>query len=124
MITSKKKFSVLLVLMLLLVACSTLVTDGYRTLAISNQTYDVTLFTMGDLYKAGKLTDAQRDKAIEIGRAYKIAHNGAVESLAKYEETNRDSDKVAYEAAAVLAAKRLSEFIAYCTPFLPKKEVK
>ena len=107
-------------LALFLCACVTFTTDAYRTLVVSQQSYDATLSAMGDLYREGKITEAQKDEAIKIGRAYKLAHNGAVASLAKYEETKQEADKNAYAQAASTASAALAKLIAYCRPFIEK----
>ncbi len=114
------KVGVLLVLVLALIACATFTRDAYRTLTVSYQAYDVTLSTMGDLYREGKITEAQKAKAIELGRAYKLGHNGAVVALAKYEESGGEANKQAYMLAAQDAAKALSALLAYCRPLIEK----
>jgi len=118
--TKVVRLGLVVFLVLAMAACATFVRDSYRTLVVSQQSYDVTLSSMGDLYKAGKITEAQKDKAIEIGKGYKIAHNGAVAALVKYEETNTEADKVVYVQAASVAAAELAKLLAYCQPFLTK----
>jgi hypothetical protein len=112
--------SILLLVVLALVACATFTRDAYRTLTVSQQTYDTTLSVMGDLYREGKVTEAQKAKAIELGRAYKLAHNGAVAALVRYEEQGGQANKDAYMGAAADAAKALSALLAYCRPLLEK----
>jgi len=112
--------SILLLVVLALVACATFTRDAYRTLTVSQQTYDTTLSVMGDLYREGKVTEAQKAKAIELGRAYKLAHNGAVTALVRYEEQGGQASKDAYMIAASDAAKALSALLAYCRPLIEK----
>lgn len=100
--------------------CSTFTRDAYRSLTVSQQTYDTALSVMGDLYREGKVTAEQRDKAIQLGRAYKTAHNTAVSALAFYEEVGTDQSKAAYLAAATAAAKTLSELMGYVQPIIEK----
>ena len=115
-----EKLTVLALVLLAVLACSNFVQNGYRTLVVSQQSYDVTLSAMGDLYREGRITEAQKDEAIKIGRGYKLAHNGAVASLAKYEETKQEADKNAYAQAASTASAALAKLIAYCRPFIEK----
>lgn len=114
------KFSVLFLVALALIACATFTRDAYRTLAVSYQTYDTTLSVVGDLYKEGKVTEAQKTKVIALGRTYAAAHNGTVIALANYETVNTDISKQAYVSAAINAAKALAEFVAYCQPLIEK----
>lgn len=117
---TKTKLFVMAVLLVALAACVTFTRDAYRTLTVSQQTYDTTLSVMGDLYREGKVTEVQKTKAIELGRAYKLAHNGAVVALANYEEKGGEANKQAYLDASQDVAKALSALIAYCKPFIEK----
>ena len=112
--------SVAIILILGLVACASFTRDAYRTLTVSQQTYDTTLSVMGDLYREGKITEAQKAQAIDIGRAYKLAHNEAVASISLYEEKGGQANKDAYVAASVRAAGALAKLIAYCRPLIEK----
>lgn len=112
--------SILLLVVLALVACATFTRDAYRTLTVSQQTYDTTLSVMGDLYREGKVTEAQKAKAIELGRAYKLAHNGAVTALVRYEEQGGQANKDAYMVAAADAARALSALLTYSRPLIEK----
>ena len=118
------RISCLFFIVLALVACASFTTNAYKTLAVSQQTYDVTLSTLGDLYKAGKLTDAQKDKAIALGGLYKKSHNEAVSALLLYDASDvstQEKAKQAYLMAAADAAKRLADLIEYAKPFLGGK---
>lgn len=120
---TKAKVAIYLVLVLVLVACASFGQNAYRSLVVSQQAYDTTLSILGDLYKAGKLTEAQKEKAISIGRAYQQAHNKAVTALLTYETSDQSTEaatKLAYQRAATDAAKILSELLAYAAPFIEK----
>ena len=104
----------------LLSGCAGFTKDAYRSLAVSQQTYDTALSVMGDLYKEGKVTVEQKDKAIQLGRAYKTAHNTAISALAFYEEVGTDQSKQAYLTAATNAARLLSELMGYVQPLIEK----
>lgn len=115
---NRKRSILLLFLILFLVSCANIgfVNDGYDILAVSKQAYDFNLSLAGDLYKEGKLTEEQKTKAIEIGKGYMIAHNGAVESLAKYKEGQ--GDKNAVMSAISEASKTLADLIKYVRSLL------
>jgi hypothetical protein len=113
-----KRFCSLLVVLCLVLACATFTQNAYRTLTVSYQAYDATLSTMGDLYKEGKITEAQKDDAIKIARGYKLAHNDAVAALADFETNGGDTNKAAYTKAAAQAAASLAKLLAYCRPFI------
>lgn len=118
------RVSVLILVALALVACASFSQNAYRSLVVSQQTYDTTLSVMGDLYKAGKLTEAQKEKAISIGRAYQAAHNKAVTALLVYEtsdQSNEAATKLAYQQAAADAAKILADLVAYAEPYIGGK---
>jgi hypothetical protein len=118
------RISCLIFIVLTLVACASFSQNAYRSLVVSQQTYDTTLSVMGDLYKAGKLTEAQKEKAIFIGRAYQKAHNDAVTALLLYETSDQstaEAKKLAYQKAAADAAKILAELVAYAAPYIGGK---
>jgi hypothetical protein len=109
-----------LLVLLLAVGCSDFTKNAYRTLTVSYQSYDVTLSTMGDLYREGKVTEAQKEKAIELGRVYKLAHNEAVTTLASYEENGGQESKDAYLKASGEAAAALAKLLSYVRPIIEK----
>lgn len=112
--------SIFLIAVLTMFACATFTRDAYRTLTVSQQTYDTTLSIMGDLYREGKVTESQKQKAIELGRAYKLSHNGAVVALARYEEQGGEANKQAYLLAMQDVSRTLSELLSYCRPLIEK----
>lgn len=108
-------------LILGMAACASFTRDAYRTLTISNQAYDTTLSVMGDLYREGKVSEAQKQAAIEIGNVYKVAHNEAIAALLMYEESGgAEANKQAYLSAASRAAGALAKLLAYCRPLIEK----
>jgi biotin carboxylase len=115
------RVSVLVLMVFALVACATFSENAYRSLIVSQQTYDTTLSVLGDLYKSAKLTESQKEKAISIGRAYQSAHNKAVTALLTYETSDKTTEpaaKLAYQQAAAEAAKILAELVAYAAPYI------
>jgi len=118
------RISCLVFVVLALVACATFSQNAYRSLVVSQQTYDTTLSVLGDLYKAGKLTEAQKEKAVSIGRAYQSAHNKAVSALLIYETSDQSTEaaaKLAYQQAAAEASKILVELVTYAAPYIGGK---
>ena len=118
------RISCVIFIVLAMVACASFSQNAYRSLVVSQQTYDTTLSVLGDLYKAGKVTEAQKDKAIALGREYQKAHNNAVTALLLYETSDQTTEaarKLAYQKAAADAAKILADLVAYAAPFIGGK---
>ena len=108
-----------------LVACASFSQNAYRSLVVSQQTYDTSLSIMGDLYKVGKVTEAQKDQAIAIGKEYKAAHNEAVAALLVYETSDQSTEaanKVAYQKLATSAAAILARLVAFANQFIGGKK--
>lgn len=118
----KIKLGVTCIVLLLLVACASFTQNSYKALTVSQQTYDAALSALGDLYKQNKLTETQKDKAIQIGNLYKQAHNEAVTALLRYDassdQTSQEAQKAAYMKAIAEASKQLSALLEYAKPFL------
>ena len=93
-------------------------TDAYRTIAISKTAYDIVLTGMGALYKEGKISEDVKDKAIELGRIYKTAHNEAAEALALYVETGNENHQQRYLILVAITASALVKLVTYCQPYL------
>lgn len=117
--TAKKVLSIAAVLVLAMAViwgCADFTRNAYRTLAVSQATYDGTLTTLGSLYKEGKMTEEDKAKAVELGRLYKNAHNDAVSALEAYVLAPKETEveaKDAYIAAASKASVTLANLIAY-----------
>lgn len=97
-------------------ACADFTRNAYRTLAVSQATYDGTLTTLGALYKEGKLSEEEKRKAVELGRVYKDAHNDAVSALEAYvlaPKGTEEEQKQAYVVAAGKASVALADLIGY-----------
>lgn len=109
---NKRKIKLLLLVMVVLLA--TACSGGmYKTLVLSQHTYDTTLTSMGELYKEGVITDAQKDEAIKLGRTYMTAHNDAVDVLVAYEEAGGQGSQEAIKAAVDKASAALADLIAF-----------
>lgn len=114
----RKALLTFLLVALCLVACSQFVTNAYRGLMVSKEAYDAALSAMGDLYKEGVIGEQEKEKAIELGRIYKQAHNDAVAALEAYEASGAETDKDKYLFAVGAASAALADLIAYCRPYL------
>lgn len=102
-----------LVMLTLLIACASFTKNSYRTLVLSDQTYDATFTTLGELYKEGKITEDEKKNAVELGRVYKSAHNNAVDAVAAYEEAGGYGETSAVEAAILKASDSLADLLSY-----------
>lgn len=92
---------------------------GYDSAAVSKETYEVALSTLGDLYKQGLVDEATKDEAIEYGRVYKEMHNQMVEALAQYvEDKTNESCRQAYLNAAINAHYALARLLELLGPYL------
>jgi len=58
----------------------------YDSLTIGLAVYDSTMQYLGDAYRAGKLTETQKDQAVLLGNRYKLAWTAAGTAMAKYTE--------------------------------------
>ena len=111
---------------LALVACASFSQNAYKSLAVSQQTYDVTLSALGDLYKQGKVSAQVKDKAIEIGNLYKAAHNSAVQALLDYDkatdQATQDAKKQIYMKQIAEASKQLAALLELAKPYVEVKK--
>jgi len=117
----KLSYVFLAALVIAVASCASFSRDANRTLAISFQTYDSTLNALSDMDRQGLLTMEQRDKAIELGRLYKLAHNGAVSALLQYQSDETPDAKQRYLTAAAEASKQLAALIEFAKPLLSKE---
>jgi len=113
-----KHYLIVMIMLLLVLGCATFSRDSYRVLTVSYQSYDATLSTLGSLYKEGKISEEQKADVVLLAEAYKIAHNEAVDVLAKYEESGRQGNKDAVTSAISNTSAALARLIAYVRPFL------
>ena len=90
------------------------VKNSFRTLAVSQNTYDATMSSAASLYREGKITINEKNKIIEYGNLYYQAHNEAVAALEKYAASDyKDTEaKQAYMDLAVDVSMRLAKLIA------------
>ncbi len=56
----------------------------YDSLVIGLTVYDTTMQYLGDEYRAGRITEVQKDRAIVLGNRYKLAFKTATKAMAKY----------------------------------------
>jgi len=108
-------FTIMAIIAVYLTACASLQTNTYKTLSLSKVTYDSSMKIAGDLYKQGKITDDQKDRIIHYGNSYKDAHNLAVSSFLKANESGLLSDQQEYISRLANAAIILSDLLNYIT---------
>ena len=108
----------LVIFTLMLFSCATFQVNAYKTLSISKTVYDSTMKTAADLYKQGKLTDAQKSKIIKLGNEYMSAHNEAVRAFKKATESGLLDDKKTYIEKLHIASSILSNIVNYLQPYL------
>ena len=112
------------IFMLMLANCSYtigLTQSMYKLLLTSQISYDTGMKVAADLYKQGKMTEAEKEAVIEIGTIYAEAHNQAVKALASYEKTKSDADQVRLTAQIEIATQSLSKLLEMLRPYLEVK---
>jgi len=113
--------SVLLLVGVLVAACAYnigYVNTTYDLLAVSKASYETTIQTVIDLHKQGRISDEDKAKVFEIGKQFAIAHNAAVEALAKYEESGMMIGQEQLEKQITAAAEALSSLLQIVKPYL------
>ena len=104
----------------LIAACASFSQNAYKSLAVSQQTYDATLSALGDLYKQGKVSEAVKTKVIEAGTLYKTAHNQAVQALLNYDmavtQADQEQMKKVYMTQIAEASKQLAVLLELARP--------
>ena len=89
----------LLLLLSLTLACATpspppsSKATAYKTLKTLHDAYSNTFNALGEAYKQGKITDAQRDQAVAYGRDFVRCYNLAVDALAVGSDDSATSTK-------------------------------
>ncbi len=106
----KYQFAVLL-MMVFLMGCAGAVQKGAAVLEVNKEIYDISLNMAGDLYLAGVIDDAQKDKVIEVGTWYMEGHNIAVSALLEYQRSPSDEAWIKYLNALSDVAERLKQLI-------------
>ena len=109
-------------MVLFLANCATYsigLTDSmYKLLLTSKVSYDTSMKVVADMYRQGRITDADKAKVIEIGTIYAEAHNLAVKALASYEKTKSDTDQAKLAIQIELATNALAKLLEMLSPYL------
>lgn len=117
----KVKITLITLLSLFLFSCAyntSLVKTSYDILSVSQTTYDTTLKIISDLYSRGMIPEEKRTEIIAKANTFHLAHNSAVESLARYEETRSMSDQESLTAQLSLASSALTDLLIILKPYL------
>ena len=122
----KERVFIVIMIMLgcfIFTACATSTKKAtYDGLNLSYATYDSALNILADLHKEGKLTDEQKNDAIQIGRAYKLTHNAAVVAFLKYELSKDADDENAYLVAFTESSTQLAKLIKFAREIIDEKK--
>lgn len=109
-----------ILLMLSLVACSAFVSTTYKAGAISKYSWKTAVRGMGELYDEGLISYDVKKDVLKYGELYRVAHNNAMEALARYAETKDVNQQQAYLQFASDASNALADLLNYCRPYLLK----
>lgn len=121
--------SLVLVMTLGLAACSDFTKTSYRTLATTSLTYDTFMTAAGDAYRAGAVTEDQKETLTQYGTAVEGALNIARKALESYflaGESDGDLKQKVVSALADLAMQLSTlqvEGGKILGAFAPQKEV-
>ena len=99
-----------------------LVKTTYKLLTVSNVSYDTAMKTAADLYVQERITDDQKAEIIKIGKIFAAAHNAAIESLARYEETKAVSEQEKMSKQITMASGALAEILNLIKPYLMEEK--
>jgi len=90
-------------------------TIAYASLKTSAEAYDATMNVIRDLYKAGKVTDAQKANVLKYGNEYWRAYHIAVDALdAYYNATGTQDDRLlTVNGAMATLSTALGSFLQY-----------
>jgi len=123
-----KKYIAVVLVLLFVMSCggpNSFVRDSYRTLTVSKQTYESTMKSLGEMYKEGLISEADKQNLIKYGDVYMKAHNDATDALVAYvasDKTTEASSKTAYLNAAQNVSKKLADLLSVARPFLIKEK--
>jgi len=111
---------VLLMLVMGLAACAGFSKDSYRTLSVSAETYNAAMSSLGDLYKQGKISEADKAKAVELGGYFKAAYNTAIDANQAYLVVKTDQNRDKVTAALIEYSKVLGKVLEYINEVIAK----
>lgn len=117
----KKKLIIPAFLAIMLAACAynqSLVNTAYKSLSVSQTSYDTAMKIIADLDREGHLSTSARDDMLKAANIYHDAHNTAVDTLVTYQETKSDSDEEKLEKQLIAASEALSQLLKTIEPYL------
>lgn len=122
----KRKIALSMFCLVFLVGCvvyqSSFVKTSFKALEVSKMSYDSARTIANDLYKQGQITPDENERITEVAGQFRMAHNAAVEALAKYQETKGVSEQEAAEKQVMLASEALAALLGLMKPYLLKME--
>jgi hypothetical protein len=84
----------------MLPACGGFTSNSYVALSVAGTAYDTAFKTLGALHAQGKIDDATKQKAIEVGEVYYVAYHEAVTALEVYKAVKDAGADEATQATA------------------------
>ena len=106
------RFPVMLMVMaMLVVGCANFDQNAYKTLNTAKVTYTQTMSALGDLYKQGKITEAQKNNIIAVANVYYLAYNAAEKSYEVYHSNQTVANQDQLIALITDAAAKLGELL-------------
>jgi len=121
--TNLKLLVALIAAAVFMVGCGhSFVRDSFRTLSVSQQTYDTTMNTLVGLHRDGIIDDQDKAQIIQYGNLYYEAHNMAVVALANYAASDYQDPnaKQTYTNAAADVSAKLAMFLKMARPYLER----
>ena len=95
---------------------------AYKSLAVSKETYDLSMSTVNILIQTGRMTQKQADKILELAGLYMNLHNDAVSALLKLKSSGLEKDKTIYLTLIPNMAASLTKLIEFLDPISKQKE--
>ena len=107
----KVTYLFLFLLAISVVACTSLRSITYKTLAVGKETRTSMLTLSGDLYKKNVISENDKENIIEIARRYDKAHNEVASALLIFEESGVLSDEADLYTKLATSSEVLAELI-------------
>lgn len=123
--------SVLLIIVVcfMLTGCGGMITNtkpetftsvSYKSLSTAATFYDTTMKSVAELYKNKQITDADKDKVIELGNKFWESYHSAVSALEIYEKSTTPTDKIIAKSKVDEFEQNYNTFVMFVTPILNK----
>lgn len=111
---------VAVVLFAAIVSCATFKQNAYSTLYTAGVAYDTALTVAGDLYKQGKVTEAQKVEIIKYANPFYASYHAAVDAFEVWNKTQTTTD----QSKLVTALKEILPKLTNLKDYLTRLNVK